>query len=310
MKDNKTVATLTPTLAGADFDAIFTEVKHPYKLGLINAEQLRMFHLNVVANRFKYSELQAFIKRNMGQYVFSRAQLQDYIDRSDNFSVGFDASIQLQQSIAGNPNMLGEIMLYAFLEEKLGAPKILSKIEIELQASRYASHSDAIHLLLPDSSRPTASLVFGTSSIIGDLGDAVDAAFEKLDQIQANNAVECQLAESTMFTESYDLQVSAAIKNILIPSPSKAPVYDTAYGIFLAYSLGLDPTKYGNDEYRQLMEKKMDRDIHYYANYIAKKIHNYGLSTHSFYIYVLPLDDADEDKTLIMNAVLFPGGTR
>lgn len=303
-------ATLSPTMAGADFDAIFTEVKHSYKLGLVNAEQLRMFHLNVVTNRFKYSDLQAFIKKNMGQYVFSRAQLQDYIDRSDNYSVGFDASIQLQQSIASDPNMLGEIMLYAFLEEKLGAPKILSKIEIELQAPRYASHSDAIHLLLPDASRPTASLVFGTSSIIGDLGDAVDAAFEQLDLIQANDTVECQLAESTMFTESYHPQVAATIKDLLVPSQGKAPVYDTAYGLFLAYSLGLDPTRYGHDDYRRLMEQKMDRDIRDYADEIAKKIKEHGLSTHSFYIYVLPLDDADDDKSSIMNAVLFPRGVR
>lgn len=62
-------AALTPTLAGADFDAIFTEVRHPYTLGLVNAEQLRMFHLNVVANRFEHVPILTKTGRNKNQYA-------------------------------------------------------------------------------------------------------------------------------------------------------------------------------------------------------------------------------------------------
>ena len=42
-------------------------------------------------------------------------------------------------------NMLGEILLYAFFEEKLGAPKIFSKIELDSLTSE--SFYDGIHLL-------------------------------------------------------------------------------------------------------------------------------------------------------------------
>lgn len=38
---------------------------------------------------------------------------------------------QKQKSPENFGNMLGEILLYAFFEEKLGAPKIFSKIELD-----------------------------------------------------------------------------------------------------------------------------------------------------------------------------------
>lgn len=66
------------TLRGKYFDEVFTEVTHTETLGLKNPEQLRLFHLNVNNNAFSSDKLEQFLRRNIGLYVFSRAQIEEY----------------------------------------------------------------------------------------------------------------------------------------------------------------------------------------------------------------------------------------
>ena len=56
-----------------------------------------------------------------------------------------------------------------------------------------------------------------------------------------------------------------------------------------------------------MIEKKMDADILYYAPQIRDRINKMGLQNRSFYIYVLPLDDAEEDKKTIMKKIMREG---
>lgn len=66
-------------------------------------------------------------------------------------------------------------MLYVFLEQVLGAPKILSKVELQTGAKQYDSKCDGIHLLSLEQTfgMPYYHMVFGTSSIVGDMKKAV-----------------------------------------------------------------------------------------------------------------------------------------
>lgn len=59
-------------------------------------------------------------------------------------------------------NVLGEILLFIFMEQELDAPKIMSKIELDEYNRGIVSNSDGIHLLSPDrSGQPFHQLVFG-----------------------------------------------------------------------------------------------------------------------------------------------------
>ena len=111
---------LSKTLTSGNFDEVFIEVPHEEKLGLVNSEQLRLFHLNVVDKAFSLKELQSFLRKNIGQYVFSRMRIEEYELSGDAYSVGLDA-IELMRKNGnadekGTGNELGEILLYAFLE--------------------------------------------------------------------------------------------------------------------------------------------------------------------------------------------------
>ena len=112
------------TISGGKFDEVFTEVPHAETLGLKNPEQLRLFHLNVNNNAFSSDQLEVFLRKNIGQYVFSRAQIENYRIEDDVFSVGLYAIEIMKRNGApgkkGTGNDLGEILLYVFWSRFLG----------------------------------------------------------------------------------------------------------------------------------------------------------------------------------------------
>ena len=59
-----------------------------------------------------------------------------------------------------------------------------------------------------------------------------------------------------------------------------------------------------NEEYRNNLDKKMVDDLQNKIPYIVNKINETGLQNSSFYIYLLPLDDASKDKHTIMQNLI------
>ena len=58
------------------------------------------------------------------------------------------------------------------------------------------------------------------------------------------------------------------------------------------------------EKYEDLVTAKMTHDIKTTAPYIAQKIKDNYLGVHSFYVYVVPFEDAEKDKLGIMNNVM------
>lgn len=53
-------------------------------------------------------------------------------------------------------------------------------------------------------------------------------------------------------------------------------------------------------QYQNALNNKMDIDIKNHVAYIAQQINSRGLGIHSFYFYILTLNDADKYKPELM----------
>ena len=108
--------------SGLTLDSVFVEVQHSEGLGLPKANQIRFFHTAMRGNRLSTENLQVFLRRNLARYVFSRAQLENYRINDDLDSAVSEAMRIMAEnggtSAEGTGNMLDEILVYAFLEEK------------------------------------------------------------------------------------------------------------------------------------------------------------------------------------------------
>lgn len=292
------------------FDDVFFEIEHEEALGLPRAEQLRLFHTSFRANMLSTESLQEFIYRNIARYVFSRATLENY-RINDEMDAAISQALRIMSENGGLEavdvgNALDEIMLYAFLEEKLNAPKLMSRVELGTELSQFKSECKGVHLLAPKDlpENTKYQLVFGASNIVNDVKVAIDRAFETVLKINKRENREVVMVQKAVLDRFFNDDEIALLKSAIIPDQQGKPKeYETAYGIFLGYKLGLKAEGRGA-EFEELAQKKMLLDIKAHAAYIAQKIKDNHLDGHSFYIYVVPFNDAETEKTAIMEPVL------
>ena len=147
---------LTKTVKDDTFQDYFTEVDHNEQINMVRPGSLRLFYLNVRSGKIKISDLEKFTMLNIGRYVFSRARQEQY-EKAGNLDAVMQQALRIMRKrgaadAKGTGNELGEIMIYAFLEEKLNAYKLLSKIELSADAAQHMSEADGIHFLCADGS--------------------------------------------------------------------------------------------------------------------------------------------------------------
>lgn len=297
---------LNITSKGMGFESVFVEV-HSEDLKLANPNCLRIYSLDVQNNAFNHVGLHQFLQKNIGRYVFSRAEIEKFKLNDEEEAIGLKAQELLRT--ASNPEdkgaggELGEILLYLFLEQKLNAPKLLSKIELKTSKNQYIYGSDGVHLLNSKDKKgnPYCQFILGESKIIGNLQSAINQAFDSIETANSTPDNELRLVEANIFKEAFDDATAEYIKAQIIPSKRnlKQPI-DKAFGIFLGYSIGLDSAQYSNSEYRQALQEKMRMDIQDNAAHILSKITLKRLGAYSFYFYVLPFDNALKDRAAII----------
>ncbi len=291
-------------------DDVFTEIEHEEKLDLPRAGQLRLFRTSFRANKLTTEGLQEFIYRNLAHYVFSRAKLEDY-RVNEELDIAVSQALRIMAENGGLEgidvgNALDEILLYAFLEIKLKAPKLMSRVELETELHQFRSECKGVHLLspkdLPENTK--FELVFGASNIVNDIKTAIDKTFETVVKIDKRESREVLMVQKTVLEQFFDDSEIDLLKAAIVPDQQGQPKgFDTAYGLFLGYKLGLKAEGRG-PEFEELAQQKMLYDIKNHAAYIAQKIRGNHLDTHAFYVYVVPFNDADAEKKTIMEPVL------
>lgn len=299
---------LKRTLPEGATEKIFHEVHHSEELGLRNPHQLRMFCLDITNTKFSYTSLKDFLIDCVGYYVFDRAELKK-LEAGHAHSIGWRAIRRMLQNgkvdEQGTGNELSVILLYAFLEDVLGAPKLFSKIEL---SAFDQVRSDSVHLLPMPDDDTYFQMVFGISNIVGDLGDAVDKAFAALSKIKEAEEDEARLVSTSFLKQRFeDQKTEDYFVSILEPSEEKVTRPEPAFGVFLGYSIDLDKSKYTNREYPDVVAQKIEMDIRSLIDDIKQKITDLEMESYSFYIYVLPLDEAEADKKAIMQELLIEG---
>ncbi len=300
---------LTGTLLDKNFDVIFEEVASTTVSSFEHPSTAKIYQLQVQNEQFQVRGLKKFLNRNLGRYVYSRARYDRFKDDEELENVGAYA-LQLlnkegQLSEEGVGVFLGEMLLYSFLEHALNAPKIMSKIELTNAGGIVHSKSDGVHLLIAQNgSGVFHQLVFGASNIVGDLQTAINNAFTKILDVRDNADSEFQVVENTIYGSVFDADTSRYMMSIIKPVKRGVEKPEPAFGVFLGYTIAVNRDDYPDKLYRDAIKEQMRNDIQANTDFIKQKISALGLGGYSFYFYVLPFNDAQEEKDKIMKDIL------
>lgn len=293
------------TLNDDMFESVFTEVGAGVNFALPNTSTMRTYRLNAENCVFVYDGLNDFLLDHIGNYIYSRAQIDSFETTGKTHSIARRAIDLLKKVYNFDEDSigdeLGDILLYFLLEGKLLAPKLFSKIELTQNGGSIAN-SYGVHLLPLDNSR--FQMVYGKSRIDDGIRGAIDNAFEYIEMIRSGGMSSYQIVDSGILEKAYDQKTTEFLKKILKPQKNGVFSADTkAFGIVLGYSLGLKTEEMTHDEFLDVMAKKMEKDILAHTDYIINKIKVAKLTTHSFYVYALPFNDAN-DKNSIMRKLI------
>lgn len=278
---------------------MFTKVTEA-KIGIKGNEELKIFKLNVGDNEFTYEGLRKLLNANIGRYVFSRLTMEQYKNNDVLESVGGDAAQYIREHASGNE--LGEMLIYAFLEEMLNAPKLMNAIELGSADNRSA----VINLYNLPGQKNNFQLVYGASNIKGDIKTAIDNAFISVTSLKSNRITGSELVNNASYSRCINSAMAEQVRSIVYPSKNTASVnmLGTSFGVFIGYSIGLDPEYYTIDEYADVLNRKLESDINDHSSYIYKKIRELKIGNHLFYAYILHFNYADSDKNTIISSLI------
>lgn len=279
------------------FNALFYE---PVTVSLQTKTTLHLHVLRVQNGNFDLPGLYRELKNNSVAYVLSRLNYRKALDDPGRF-MEVAAKVQSQFRIpdekAGEG---GEVILYSLLEGHLGAPKVLSKMELKTNSDHYVYGSDGVHLLRTDDN--SYQLIFGESKMYGDSGGVgtsaklgIKAAFKSVGQVHDEGFdFDTWLVQSELLKEELDDEKLAALSDILLPSTGggdDAIKKHNAFGIFVGYEIDVSDMKVEDmelDDIEVELRKRATDMITAQHDLIKQEVVDRGLGVYPMHLYAIP----------------------
>lgn len=274
---------------------------------------LDLFLLPINARNFDYNSVSDNLMESVADYALSWEIRNKYKGKPMILSKKARGKFKEAEK---NNGELGELLLFCFLEGHLDAPKILTKLELKTSNQLYVNGSDGVHL--KKLSDRKYQLIFGESKTYHDLNSAFDNAFKSISEFvneenaKGNNKSGINFEKGLIFRNiERDIfeKDEEEILNILLYPEEKARCelsLDDAFSIFIGYDIDIkdEQEKCSNDEFPIEIEGKIVNQIEAYKDNVYKLIQKYGLIGHTFYVFIMPFTNIDENRKMILGKVL------
>lgn len=274
---------------------------------------LKFFCPYIDANSMNYDNLIISLRDAAGHYCLSRRTWDEYVKKPMQLS---HLVREKFRKLDQNKGELGELLLFAFLEADLKAPKLLTKMELKTNPNMYFNGADGVHYLkLNDGNY---QLIFGESKAYANLGSGISAALQSIhdfknDSIKDDESnsfkgitFEKGLLNACIGQEAYTEEEKAFVKALIYPKATCSYAVDTAFAVFVLYDLEIDPKEKqrDNQDFRQWIFDNLTESIKEEIPSIFESIENKGLTGHCFYFYIVPFEKmANSQKNVLAKVV-------
>lgn len=273
--------------------------------------KLNLYMLKTNANEFDYNLLVTNLLEPVIAFSVSRKVQEEYANKPHTL---IKKAIARFVDYYRNSGELGELLLYAFLECHLNAPKILTKLELKTSTSLYVNGADGVHYLrLPNGNY---QLIFGESKTINDPTTAIRDAFSSIydfknevnrkGQKKSGIQYEKSLISDNLVKETFSPEDIEFISNLIYPKRENDFQVDDAFGVFIGYEMKIssDDKKLPNDVFNKKIKQVVLDEITGKLDLINKHIENKDLCGHCFHIYVLPFTDLDTNRKNVLEKLI------
>jgi len=287
------------------------EMKYLKDLKLPNDNYLKIYALPISNSKFDYKRLKEIVANNIINYVYSRREIKEAFDKNVATGLIIKALNKFRElkneKDSGNGAELGEILLYLFMECDLNAPKILSKMELKTNKNDYIKGADGVFLYSYNKEgHKIFDLIIGEAKIENNISKAIIDAVDSIKEHLKQEDFEVDLVNENIFKEKFDLDEAEELKKIIVPSNinQKDIITNKAFGIFIGYSINVNVDNISNIKAIEIIEKEIEKNSYTIVQNLKKKIDENKWNRYSFYVYILPFNNAKEDRKEIMKYIL------
>lgn len=274
---------------------------------------LDLFLFPINARNFDYNFISNTLIESIADYALSWKTRDKY--KNMPMTLSKKAREEFKEATK-NDGELGELLLFCFLEGYLDAPKILTKLQLKTSNQLYVNGSDGVHFkkLLDNKYQ----LIFGESKTYAELNCAFNNAFKSIYQFvneinekgnyKSGINFEKGLISSNIDRDIFENDEQEILNFLLYPKESEKYDFslDDAFSIFIGYQINIEDEqrKYSSEEFPIKIETKIVNEIETYKNNIYKLIEKYSLIGYTFYIFIIPFTNIDENRKKILGKVL------
>ena len=271
---------------------------------------LNLFILKINSNEFDYDLLINMLVDPLIDFSISRVVKDKYSSRPGMLS---KKAREKFVEYTRNNGELGELLLFCFLETHLGAPKVLTKLELKTSTSHYVNGADGVHFLKLDDGN--YQLIFGESKTYIDITQAITDAFKSIYDFKngvnskgnskSGISYEKSLISDNLFKETFTDDEKEFLEKLIYPSKQRKFEVDDAFGIFIGFQITVteDEKALPSSDFRELIKNRVKQEVEKRIEHISKKIVELKLQGHNFYIYVLPFTDIDAKRKKIIEEI-------
>ena len=288
---------LSFTLDENSFNSVFSEIDLP--CGLMDKWDVRFFCLSMNNGRFDYTGLCSYFDMIIGGYVFDRITISG-LGKNDSalgvkamrvFKKAEKARIADCKSGEILSSQMGDIILYAFLENVLKAPKIMSLVEFQ-QKKDMSVRSHGTHLLrLPNGKY---QLVVAVSAICKALLEGMKRAIDEIQYIKQHFNEYRRIASPSSLRGMVDSQTMECIEySFSLTDIRKSRNLSNSFGVFIGFDA---PEDLNDGNYKETL-KKVVMDL---IPSIKMQLDENDFKRFPIYIYLMPFNDAILDEQRIM----------
>lgn len=299
-------------MINTSIDKEFTQCFDELYNDTIEKNNIKFFCPLIDSNEFEYEFMIKKLLLYAPYYCLSRA----------TFEENFNQHLLLSQltrdkfrEFDKNEGELAEFIGYSFLESDLGAPKIISKMELKTDNNMYFNGADGVHFLKKDCGY---QLIFVEAKTYDDLYNGIWNAIDSIDKFK-NNSIkdekdgklkgikfEKSLISANITKEVFSKEDEQFIKDILYPKRNGIGPVDTAFSVIILYEPQLDKSlkNLPNLEYREKVHEILKNQIIDQTENIKSLIKKHNLNGHNFYFYIVPMDNLYNTKHAVLKEVL------
>lgn len=278
------------------FEETFNQIKE-IKLSHKNSG-MRAFALLPVSGMYSHKNLIKLLRKNLARYIFSR---KNRAESDDLEELTAEATSELRDFVREcNPQtLLGELLIYIFLEHCERAPKIFTKAEFYKE--RKSVRQKSIFLREDNGGW---QLIVGAANLNETMEVTISEALKECKELK-NESDFGGGSYATRFFQNSDLdnrfstEQIKKIESIMFPSPDvqESTIQIESYGIFLGYQAD-------NLDGNELLEDRLKEDAEKAVGMISDAVSGCGLRNHPIYVYLLPFKNLKYESDQIIDKLV------